>query len=266
MVSTASWAPWNRGSSSITTPNPPIVQPVRRCQTHVLNSAVPRHSTSCFPADPHCGKLQNELLRLNTPATAHAAWWWPLKSSERPHRQERPDEGNCNHKRRNRRTRNGCGSNHGERKRACCVPKSRGRTTPSRKPSSTGRVALRCQPCRGTRGPSSTNSSLPERWQSANACQSGDMGLEETLPGCTSSPEMVVVQGIHDVATVGCLAFTIARQSAQLAKCAAARPRSVAETEPSMAEGQTGQLPSVVRTDCSNKFRTTRRDWQQSPN
>ena len=37
-------------------------------------------------------------LRLNTPATAHAARWWPLESSGRPHRQERLDEGNCNHK------------------------------------------------------------------------------------------------------------------------------------------------------------------------
>ena len=40
-------------------------------------------------------------------------------------------------------------------------------------PSSTGRVAWRCQPCRGTPGPSSTNSSLPGRCPSANACQSG---------------------------------------------------------------------------------------------
>ena len=46
----------------------------------------------------------------STPATAHAARWWPLESSRRPHRQTRLDEDKGNQKRRRRRVRKTCAS------------------------------------------------------------------------------------------------------------------------------------------------------------
>ena len=51
----------------------------------------------------------NPLLP-RTPARAQAAWWWPLASSGRPHRQLRPVKGRGRRRRRMRRIRNKCGS------------------------------------------------------------------------------------------------------------------------------------------------------------
>ena len=44
-------------------------------------------------------------LRINTPAMAHAARWWPLESSGRPHRQERLEGGRGSQRRRRSSTR-----------------------------------------------------------------------------------------------------------------------------------------------------------------
>ena len=45
---------------------PPIIQSVRRCQIHILDSDVCRDPASCFPTYPRCGRLQGE-----SPATQH---------------------------------------------------------------------------------------------------------------------------------------------------------------------------------------------------
>ena len=49
-------------------------------------------------------------LAPRTPASAHAARWWPRQSRRRPHRQVREEKGNGRWRRRHNRTRNGCGS------------------------------------------------------------------------------------------------------------------------------------------------------------
>ena len=40
--------------------DPAVVQGIRRCQVHVLDSDVRGHTAACFPANPRCGRLQCE--------------------------------------------------------------------------------------------------------------------------------------------------------------------------------------------------------------
>ena len=49
-------------------------------------------------------------LAPRTPASAHAARWWPRQSRRRPHRQVREDKGRGRWRRRHNNTRKGCGS------------------------------------------------------------------------------------------------------------------------------------------------------------
>ena len=54
-------------------------------------------------------------LAPRTPASAHAARWWPRQSRRRPHRQVREKKGSGKWRRRHNKTRNGCGSIHVDR-------------------------------------------------------------------------------------------------------------------------------------------------------
>ena len=106
VVSTASWAPWKscNQSTKISTRRSSMLfgMAMSISWIRMLVVALP-------PASLHTRAAADstEKPRLpRTPATAHAARWWPQKSSGRPHRQTRLDEGRGSQRRRRRRMRN----------------------------------------------------------------------------------------------------------------------------------------------------------------
>ena len=93
VASKTNWAPWKSGRPSATTskrlPSPAIGTPTSKSRTKTLHETRP-------PASLHT--LATALSTANpprprTPEFAHAARWWPLESSGRPHRQMRETGG-----------------------------------------------------------------------------------------------------------------------------------------------------------------------------
>ena len=110
VVSTASWAPWKSGNPSTTTSILRLSNGFGAARSMswtltFVDTRPPASLQTRAAADSNAKPLEP-----NTPATAHAARWWPLESSGRPHRQERLDKGRGSQRRRNRSTRNGWGS------------------------------------------------------------------------------------------------------------------------------------------------------------
>ena len=97
VVSIASWAPWKSGNPSATTSSR---RPSKLRET-LAPASLHTRAAAFSSANPR---------RPNTPALEHAARWWPLGSSGRPHRQVREDSGRGRLRRLNNRTRNSCAS------------------------------------------------------------------------------------------------------------------------------------------------------------
>ena len=114
-------------------------------------------------------------LAPRTPASAHAARWWPRQSRRRPHRQVREEKGRGRWRRRHNNTRKGCGSIRVDRDVGnairtllargplCDLHNARsgsvklGQTTRATLCSCTARAAGFCHPCFGSTGFSSSS-------------------------------------------------------------------------------------------------------------
>ena len=72
---------------------PARVRSVGLCEVKVANHDIGRHSATCFAPDAGSHRLQSVPPSSQDPARAHAARWWPLASSGRPHRQKRTVKG-----------------------------------------------------------------------------------------------------------------------------------------------------------------------------
>ena len=72
---------------------PASVQIVEHCRVHVSHVHVRGDPGPCLAADLSSSALERKQPSPRTPATAHAARWWPNMSSWRPHRQVRMERG-----------------------------------------------------------------------------------------------------------------------------------------------------------------------------
>ena len=91
------------------------LQPPCVCWIPSLNVKVPHHDicrNTSHPSLQTCAAARSSAnpLAPRTPASAHAARWWPRQSRRRPHRQVREEKGGGRWRRRHNKTRNGCGS------------------------------------------------------------------------------------------------------------------------------------------------------------
>ena len=213
----ASCAPLKRGRPSTTTSS-------LRPSAWTVSRAMSRRKTlveTLPPASLHtlAAALSRAYPRLpRTPALEHAARWWPLESSGRPHRQTREVRGRGSQRRRKRRTRNSCDENlewkdTGEvvngtpergplwdRNRARSPGDNLGHTAPRRKHSSEALEAGRCHPCAASAG-SASSRPRPGRkpWATAPHLGASEAPVKQNLPAFSSTLEMEsttwVVQG-----------------------------------------------------------------------
>ena len=93
VVSIVSCAPWNNGRPSATISSRRLSSTSGRAKsmscTRTFNETLAPASRQTRAA----ALSTTKPLRPRTPATAHAARWWPLESSGRPHRQLRAEQG-----------------------------------------------------------------------------------------------------------------------------------------------------------------------------